>query len=620
MVPNYAPGNMRGMNVVYCEIDLPAAADRAALGAAFAQPVELLVARSQDEVGKLLARVEALAADGYWLIGYVAYEAGAAFDAALVSHESVADLPLAAFAAFRSSVAPRARHEFMTGAWCDTTSAPEFESAVAGIESDIADGRFYQVNYTTRVRAPFLGDSAALFDALRASQPGAYSVYLDFGRWQVCSVSPELFFHWRPQQGAVFPRGFPPVTPRLTLRPMKGTAPREADPERDRQTAEALRASAKDRAENLMIVDLLRNDASRVAELGSVAVTSLFEVEPWATVWQMTSTVECRTRPDVGLQALFAALFPCGSVTGAPKAEAMRAIRELEPAPRGVYCGAIGVVMPGGEARFNVGIRTVVVDAERGMAECGIGSGIVADSTIAGERAEWGMKERFLRRACPDYELLETLLWHHRGHGRYWLLAEHLARLERSAAALGFRWNQAEVRSALDGASRDFGAGRWRVRLRLAADGAVAIDVEPIARTRGPVFCALATRPVDSDNPWLRHKTTRRGIYESLAVPDAFDTLLFNERGEATEFTRGNLVVRLGGRLLTPALECGLLPGAYRAALLARGAVRQAVITIADLKTADFLWFVNSVRGAVRVRWDAAVESAPSHRPQGKLK
>jgi para-aminobenzoate synthetase/4-amino-4-deoxychorismate lyase len=584
----------------FCEVDMPG------LAVAFAQPVELLVARSRDEVVKLLARVEALAADGYWLIGYVAYEAGAAFDAALVSHESAAGLPLAAFAAFRSSVAPRPRHEFMTGAWRDTTSALEFDSAVTGIKADIADGRFYQVNYTTRLRAPFLGDSAGLFDDLRAAQPGAYSVYLDFGRWRVCSVSPELFFHWRPQQGA--------VPPRLTLRPMKGTAPREADPQLDKRNADALRNSAKDCAENLMIVDLLRNDASRVAELGSVSVPSLFEVEPWATVWQMTSTVECRTRPDVGLQALFAALFPCGSVTGAPKAEAMRAIRELEPAPRGVYCGAIGVVMPGGEARFNVGIRTVVVDAERGVAECGIGSGIVADSTIAGERAEWGVKQRFLLHACPDYELLETLLWRHRGHGRYWLLAEHMTRLERSAATLGFRWNQAKVRSALDGASRDFGTGRWRVRLRLAANGDVAIDVEPVARTRGPVFCALATRPVDSANPWLRHKTTRRGIYESLAVPEAFDTLLFNERGEATEFTRGNLVVRFGGRLLTPALECGLLPGAYRAALLARGVVSEAVLTLADIEVAEALWFVNSVRGALPVRLDLKIPAIPIER------
>jgi para-aminobenzoate synthetase/4-amino-4-deoxychorismate lyase len=259
---------------------------------------------------------------------------------------------LAAFAAYRSSGAPRPRGEFMSGAWHDSTASTRFESCLASIKADIGDGRFYQVNYTTRLRAPFLGDSTALFDALRRSQPGAYSFYLDFGRWQVCSVSPELFFHWRPGAGG--------APPRLTLRPMKGTAPRDSDAESDRQAAESLRTSAKDRAENLMIVDLLRNDASRVAELGSVTVPALFEVEPWATVWQMTSTVECRPRAEVGLAGLFAALFPCGSVTGAPKAEAMHAIRELEPAPRGVYCGAIGVVMPGGEACFNVGIRTVV--------------------------------------------------------------------------------------------------------------------------------------------------------------------------------------------------------------------------------------------------------------------
>jgi para-aminobenzoate synthetase/4-amino-4-deoxychorismate lyase len=579
------------MNAAYCEIDLPPDEDSGGLVAAFADPVELLVARAPAELRPLLARVAALAGEGCWLVGFVAYEAAAAFDAALISRDPANELPLAAFAAFRTSTSPRPRGDFMGGAWRDTTAAAEFDSAVSTIKADIADGRFYQVNYTTRLRAPFFGDSAALFDALRASQPGAHSAYIDFGRWRICSVSPELFFHWRPGESG--------VPPRLTLRPMKGTAPREADPAADGQAADALRASAKDRAENLMIVDLLRNDASRVAELGSVAVPTLFEVEPWATVWQMTSTVECRTRPEVRLPDLFAALFPCGSVTGAPKAEAMRAICELEPAPRGVYCGAIGVVMPGGEARFNVGIRTVVVDAERDMAECGIGSGIVADSTSAGERAEWLAKERFLRRACPDYELLETLLWR---RGRYWLLAEHLVRLERSAGVLGFRFDRSGIRSALEGAARDFGASRWRVRLRLAMDGAVAIDAETIVRERGLVACALAATPVDSANPWLRHKTTRREIYAGLTQAGVFDTLLFNERGEATEFTRGNLVVRLDGRLLTPALDCGLLPGAFRAALLARGTVKEAVLTLADVAAADRLWFVNSLRGTLPVK------------------
>jgi para-aminobenzoate synthetase/4-amino-4-deoxychorismate lyase len=194
--------------------------------------------------------------------------------------------------------------------------------------------------------------------------------------------------------------------------------------------------------------------------------------------------------------------------------------------------------------------------------------------------------------------LFETLLWR---RGRFWLLAEHLGRLERSSSALGFRFDREEVCAALDGVARGFGVGRWRVRLRLAMDGTVAIDAEPVARQRGPVTCALATRPVDGANPWLRHKTTRRDVYASFAVPEVFDTLLYNERGEATEFTRGNLVVNVGGRLLTPALACGLLPGAFRAALLARGAVEEAVLPLGKVGAAERVWFINSLRGALPV-------------------
>jgi para-aminobenzoate synthetase/4-amino-4-deoxychorismate lyase len=277
----------------------------------------------------------------------------------------------------------------------------------------------------------------------------------------------------------------------------------------------------------------------------------------------------------------------------------MRAIRELEPEPRGLYCGAIGVVMPGGEARFNVGIRTVVVDTERTTAECGIGSGIVADSTIAGERDEWLVKQRFLRRACPDYELFETLLWR---RGRYWLLAEHLARLESSATTLAFRHDRAAALAALTRAAGRFGSGRWRVRLRLAMDGALAVDAEPFVPQRVPPAFALASLPVDSADPWLRHKTTCRATYAVRAQPGTFDTLLYNERGEATEFTRGNLVVKIGGRLLTPALACGLLPGVFRTALLARGTVKEAVLTLAEVASAERLWFINSLRGALPVR------------------
>ena len=591
MERDYAPGNMRGMNDAYCEIDWPADAGGEALQAAFTKPVETLVAWRAEEVGPLLTRAEALAGQGCWLVGFVAYEAASAFDAALAAHAAPEGMPLAMFAAFAEQSPLRPRHEFLTGIWRDTTSDAAFDEAVGGIRADIAEGRFYQVNYTTRLRALFLGDSAALFDALRSAQPGSHAIHLDFGRWQICSVSPELFFRWSNGEG---------VPRRLALRPMKGTAPRHADNIRDRQAAHDLRASEKERAENLMIVDLLRNDASRVARLGSVEVPALFSVEPWSTVWQMTSTVECETRPEVGLAEVFSALFPCGSVTGAPKTEAMRGIVELEREPRGVYCGALGVIMPGGEARFSVGIRTVTVDKHRGMAECGIGSGIVLDSTAEGEGEEWRAKQRFLRRACPDYELLETMLWR---RGRYWLREEHLARLESSALALGFAWDRVKIEAAMDEAASEFGDGRWRVRLTLAGDGTATVRGEPMQRMRGPVKASLATQAVDSANPWLRHKTTRRGLYESLAVPGAFDTLLHNERGEATEFTRGNLVVKMNGRLLTPAVSCGLLPGTFRATLLARGVVEEAIIRVDDLPAAEALWFVNSVRGAVRSEW-----------------
>lgn len=589
---------IRRMDAFYCEIDWPPESAGEGLRGAFRDPAEVLVAWRPDEVADLLGRAEALAATGYWLIGFVAYEAAAAFDAAVGRPAAATGLPLAIFAAFRAPSPPRDRHDFLCGAWRDTLSRGEFDRSVAAIHRDIADGRFYQVNFTTRLRASFLGDCAALFDALRASQPGARGLYLDFGRWQVCSVSPELFFHWRTDDdgGRL-----------LSTRPMKGTAPRHADPGRDQRAAEALRGSAKECAENLMIVDLLRNDVSRVARLGSVTVPSLFAVEPWATVWQMTSTVECRTRPGIGLADLFAALFPCGSVTGAPKVEAMKAITELESAPRAVYCGAIGVVLPGGEARFNVGIRTVLVDTERGQAECGIGSGIVLDSTPEGEYAEWQAKQRFLRQACPDYDLVETLLWR---RGRYRLLAEHFSRLGASATALGFAWDREKVEMALARAAQAFGASQARVRLTLAMDGTVAVESEPITLLRGPITAALAAHPVDSDNPWLRHKTTRRQAYESHAIKGAFDTLLWNEREEVTEFTRGNLVAKMAGRLLTPALACGLLPGTLRAALLARGAVHEAVITLAEIDSAEGLWFVNSVRGALPAR--LVVDAAPS--------
>jgi para-aminobenzoate synthetase/4-amino-4-deoxychorismate lyase len=568
----------------YCEIDFPLEGGR--LCGAFDEPETLLTAHTADELPTLLRRVEAAARAGRWALGFVAYEAASAFDSALATR--AAELPLACFAVFGGlAPAPRKRSDWLCGVWRDMLPRSAFDGAIAAIRRGIANGDYYQVNYTTRVRAPFFGDSLALFDALRAQQANGYCAYLDLGRWRICSASPELFFHWR--RDSV-----------VTSKPMKGTAPRFADAGQDAAAREHLRQSTKDRAENLMIVDLMRSDLSHIAELGSVTVSELFAVEAWPTVWQMTSTVSCRARSDIGLAEVFEALFPCGSVTGAPKAAAMAAIAELESAPRGAYCGAIGVVRPGGEAIFNVGIRSVVVDSETGRAECGIGSGIVIDSTAPDEYAEWQAKQVFLRRAMPDYALLETLRLH---RGRYWLRRGHLARLARSAATLGFHHDRRRIDAALDEAAHAHPEGQWRVRLLLTAAGDTKITAYPLDSPPAIAAVGRAVGPGASANPWLCHKTDRRGLYEELASAETgiYDTLLYNERGEATEFTRGNLVVEIDGSRLTPPVACGLLPGVLREALLASRRIEEGVVAIDDLARASRVWFVNSVRGVLPV-------------------
>ncbi len=372
-------------------IDFPGRRQR--LRHAFDEPREILQAEDIAEVPRVIARADRCARDGAWVLGLVSYEAAPAFDRAMRVHAPVTTLPLACFAVYDRpsdegpAVAVPAAPYLAGNAWTPTTNAPRAMARMAQIRDAIARGAVYQVNLTTRLRAPFAGDAQAFFHDLRRAQPDGYGLYLDARRWRVLSVSPELFFDWS-ESGA------------LTTRPMKGTAPRHDDPVRDAAAARAMRESAKERAENLMIVDLLRNDLSRLAHPGSVQVPALFEAEALPTAWQMTSTVRCRTRDGLDLADIFAALFPCGSVTGAPKIAAMAAIHALEDEARGVYCGALGVIRPGGHATFSVGIRTLAIDPSAGLAECGVGSGITWDSQPADEWAEWAVKQRFLARAA----------------------------------------------------------------------------------------------------------------------------------------------------------------------------------------------------------------------------
>jgi para-aminobenzoate synthetase/4-amino-4-deoxychorismate lyase len=545
-----------------------------------------------DEVRSVLARVEAATAAGLHAAGFVTYEAAPAFDPALATRAPDPRLPLAWFALFerREEADPEAQAEgaFELGEWEMATVEGDYLRRVEEIRALIAAGDTYQANYTVRLRAPFRGDPAALYAPLCRAQRSAFCAYLEVDGHAVVSASPELFFRW--DEGG------------LELRPMKGTRPRGRFPAEDAARVAELRASPKERAENLMIVDLLRNDAGRVAEFGSVRVERLFEVERYETVHQLTSTIRARPRSGVRLTDLFAALFPCGSVTGAPKVRTMEIVAGLEDAPRGVYCGAIGFASPG-EAVFSVAIRTVVVDREAGRAELGVGSGITWDSDAEAERRECLDKAAFTRRAPHDFRLLETMRWE--PAAGFWLLDGHLGRIAASAAHFGFPFDRAEaVRALHAGVS---GGAPLRVRLLAARDGSLEVQAAPLGPWPSPVRLGFAAEPVDSRDPLLFHKTTRREPYDArrAALPGCEDVLLVNERGEVTEAGWASVVVRLDGALWTPPVECGLLPGVLRARLVERGEVRERVLRPADLHRAEAVYCVNSVRGwrrAVLVR------------------
>ena len=551
-----------------------------ALRHAFDAPLATLTAATAADVPALLSAVEEHARAGRWCVGYVRYEAAAAFDPAYAVHTT--DGPLAWFSVYeraqdwpQTPALPPASAE-----WTGSPQRATFDADMARIHAAIAAGELYQINHTAPLEGTLQGEPLALFQALQRAQPGGYAAYIDSGREQLLSVSPELFFDWNGEH--------------ILTRPMKGTALRGADAAEDSAREQTLRTSPKERAENVMIVDLLRNDLSRIAEPHSVRVPELFRTEALSTVWQMSSDVTARVRPGTTLAQVFGALFPCGSITGAPKVQAMRLIHELEQQARGVYCGAIGVVRPGGHATFNVAIRTVTV--REGQLRCGIGSGITSDATAEGEWQEWKAKRAFLDRASQPFELLETLRLE---NGQLHEATRHLARMARAARHFGYACNPAALRSALEQMAAQHPQGLRRVRLLLAADGTLQAESYAMEPTPARVRVQLATQALDAPDEFIRHKTTRRAHYEVLAPrdPAVFDTLLWNARGELTESTRCNVAVKLDGRWLTPALACGLLDGVGREVWLAQGRITEAVIPVEALQRAEGLAVFNSLRG-----------------------
>jgi len=569
----------------------------------YRSPVEVVVAHDCGGVVDGLRRAERMVEEsGLTAVGFISYEAAPAFDRALRVHPPVDGLPLLCFGLFdRSEVVaagfPEDGGRFSVGDWSASQTEAEHRVSVGRIRDRIARGETYQVNHTFRIRMPFDGDPRALFRALVRWQPQALAAYLDLGDVVICSASPELMFVLDGD--------------RVVSRPMKGTAARGHDPASDAESEEWLRSSEKNRAENAMIVDMVRNDLGRVAGPGTVRVTGRFDVERHPTVFQMTSTVEARTVAPVA--EIVAALFPFASVTGAPKVRTMELIRDLEHEARGVYTGAIGLIGPGRRARFSVGIRTAVVDLARSEVEYGVGSGIVWDSDAAEEYRECLTKAKVLTAEPTDFELLETLLWE--PENGFFLLDRHL---DRMAAAAEYFCRSFDRERILEGlrAVPDPQLGDWndnrgaadpappprlRVRLLLAADGSIRIEATPVASDEppAPVRLGLAVDPVVGKDPFLYFKTTRREVYERARAsrPDCDDVLLWNKRGEVTESTVANLVVRIDGEFVTPPVSCGLLAGTLRAELLERGEIVEQVITVEDLPRAEALYLINSVQG-----------------------
>jgi para-aminobenzoate synthetase / 4-amino-4-deoxychorismate lyase len=580
----------------------------------FVDPAEILCARRPDEIADVFGRLEDALRRGRYVAGYASYDCGALAEIGTADERATG--PLLWFGVYeRVFVFDHRRGQFEGEAPSlgeaearaeeardeirpigVAMSASEHASRVAAIHDYIRAGDTYQVNLTTNVELEYSGSPVGLFSGLGRQQRVAYSAFINDGVRSILSFSPELFY--RAEAG------------RITTRPMKGTAARGRNLEEDERISDWLATDAKNRSENVMIVDLLRNDLGRVCEFGTVSVDELFATEKYETVWQMTSTVRGKLRADLSQVEVFKHLFPCGSVTGAPKLRTMEIIRELEQGPRDVYTGAIGYFAPNGNATFNVAIRTLVLESGRG--KMGIGSGIVIDSIAEREYDECKLKANFLTEKSPEFELIEALLW----DGKYRLLSMHMDRLESSARYFDFVFDRELIIGRLDEYESALRAGtKYKVRLLLNRTGSVVIGGASIQSSASTGKVVLASERTSSTDRFLFHKTTNREKYDRLQREVArlgYDDVLFmNERDEITEGAISNVFIVVGDRWYTPPLDCGVLPGIFRQHILeTNDAASEKVFRLEDLKEADAIYICNAVRGLREVVLDGRGEVA----------
>ena len=586
----------------------------------FSQPLKIITADTPEGVERSLEMIGKAVNDGCYAAGCVSYEAGYAFEQRF-REVKTPHTPLLWFGIFDEPVTINRRTHTMAGSPEDirrlresvrvfrkgnnphahplhfrsSFSEARYLDAFAKIQKYIEEGDTYQVNLTFRLFSPFSSAAHEVYMRMRGAQRVSYGAFVNAGSFVLLSCSPELFFRRAGDH--------------ITLKPMKGTAARGRTLAEDKKQAEMLSESEKNRAENRMIVDLLRNDVGKIAVPGSVLVKRFFDVEKYETVFQATSTIEATLRHGVDIPELFRSLFPSGSVTGAPKIRTMEIIRELESGPRGFYTGSIGFFAPKKKAVFNVAIRTLVIDKETETAEFGVGSGIIHDSRGTEEYKECILKAHFFETEQTNVALIETMRWDPKN--RWFLLPRHLRRLRDSASYFGFRFPAAAVRDELRRMERALlripGKGQWRVRLILDRQGQIGLSRSRLKMLKGTQFVRFSSAATDPENRFLFHKTTNRILYDTeLALAEKegyFDILFQNKRGEITEGARSNVLIRRGDTLLTPPLECGLLPGTYRAYLLSSRhyRIQEHRLYPDDLLTADELFVCNALRGLMKV-------------------
>lgn len=560
-----------------------------------------------------LLQIEEILSQGYYLAGFISYEAGLCFED-IAPFESSADHPLLWFGVYKAPIVYNHRdkrfygsenmeqmleqYEARNSMACQidnirsSVGKEEYIQGITAIREAIARGETYQVNYTFKYKFDFSGSSEDLFFNLCMKQSASYTAFIRCLNKDILSLSPELFFQRNRNH--------------VTVKPMKGTIKRGINNADDGFKAEELFNSMKNRAENVMIVDLLRNDLGRISKTGSVKVDRLYEIEKYETLFQMTSTIQSELKKGISWFEFFNSIFPSGSVTGAPKISTMRIINSLEKEPRGIYTGSIGYISPDNVSVFNVAIRTVVLDRVKKNGEMGIGSGIVYDSDAYSEFDECLLKASFLTSRYVDFQLIETILWQ---DGEFYLLDLHLKRLEGSAVYFQFDYDKNNIIQCLSYEADTFhNHNKYRVRLLLHRDGKVTISTTRLDDMDSmPKQVIFSTVRTDPDNKFLYHKTTNRELYDrelqKARAEGYYDVLFMNNRGEVTEGAISNVIIMNGDKFYTPAIRCGLLDGVFRRYLFGKGfPIEEKTLLENDIIGAEKLYLANSVRGMVEVK------------------